>query len=88
MPTEPKSDAARREQEHELDRRARRDAARRNESKGIGRNLEEAIALVRAGKEFGAVRAPTVSDFDPEALFQRLHEAGVRYPLWVELLVP
>jgi len=47
-------DAARQEREQELDRRARRDAVRRNARKGVGPNLEEAIALVPAGKEFGA----------------------------------
>lgn len=52
--TRPEDAATRQEREHERDRRARRDAARRNASKGVGPNLEEAIALVRAGKEFGA----------------------------------
>lgn len=54
MATRAENDEARQEREQELDRRARRDAVRRNASKGVGPNLEEAIALVRAGKEFGA----------------------------------
>lgn len=38
--------------EAERDRRARREAARLNAQKGVGRNLEEAIRLVRAGDAF------------------------------------
>jgi hypothetical protein len=38
--------------ERERDLAARRDAVRRNRAKGVGRNLEEAIRLVRDGKAF------------------------------------
>ncbi len=47
-------DADRFERERELDRRARRDAARRNAAKGVGRNLEEAIRLLEDADEFRA----------------------------------
>jgi hypothetical protein len=46
------SDRERLERERERDRLARREATRRNAAKGIGRNLEEAIRLVRAGESF------------------------------------
>ncbi len=52
--TTPKTDTVRAERERRLDRLARREAVRRNARKGVGRNLEEGIALVRAGREFGA----------------------------------
>jgi hypothetical protein len=42
------------ERERERDRWARRDAVRRSAAKGVGRNLEETIILVRAGEEFRA----------------------------------
>jgi hypothetical protein len=50
----PQADTARLERERDIDRRARRDAVRRNAAKGVGRNLEEAIRLVRATDEFHA----------------------------------
>ena len=50
-------DAARLARERTLDSAARRDAVRRNAEKGVGRNLEEAIALIRAGEKFGAAFA-------------------------------
>jgi hypothetical protein len=40
------------DRERARDRRAHREAARRNAAKGVGRNLEEAIELVRAGDAF------------------------------------
>jgi hypothetical protein len=42
------------DRERERDVLARRDAARRNAAKGAGRNLEEAVLLVRAGETFRA----------------------------------
>jgi hypothetical protein len=50
MASSPVNAAARLAHERNVDRRARRDAARRNAERGIGRNLEEAIRLVRTAE--------------------------------------
>jgi hypothetical protein len=47
-----KADLARVELERERDVRARREAVRRNAQKGVGRNLEEAIRLMRTAEAF------------------------------------
>ncbi len=46
------------DRERERDFLARREAVRRNASKGVGRNLEEAVKLVRAGDAFRAAFRP------------------------------
>lgn len=46
------NDADRLARERETDRRARRDAVRRNAEKGVERNLEEAVRLARAADAF------------------------------------
>ncbi|MEA2448314.1 MAG: hypothetical protein QOG63_246 [Thermoleophilaceae bacterium] len=47
-----RDDFARVEVERRRDRSARREAVRRNAEKGVGRNVEEAIRLLRAADEF------------------------------------
>lgn len=52
MTSPSRDDTARLAREREIDRRARRDAVRRNAEKGIARNLEEAVRLARAADAF------------------------------------
>ncbi|HEX8067306.1 MAG TPA: hypothetical protein VF520_12375 [Thermoleophilaceae bacterium] len=55
----PATEDARLQLERARDRRARRDAVERNAAKGVGRNIEEGVRLVRAADAFRSAFKPT-----------------------------